>query len=282
MSFQLSFLDNPQDDRPLPLIVADKWQFDLASIERDDTGEIIYCARDWYIGLGGLKPRWSASKSDWLTIGEPVAIEVKRPRRPVEKLEFVKAEGLYSIAARMRNDSLQLAEIKDYLAKAGVLADELRRNPETGVDVTIDAYAMQGKDNQWITERIDGKVSNKRFRQALVDAVAETVTEFQHATAQNTVYEGLWNRTAAQLKSELGLKQRQSLRDNQPTLALVYQRLAEHVIAHELSKLDGVSFEDARRIVYKVAVMVGSQAAQTGQALGVDLATGKALLGGGQ
>ena len=119
---QLSLSDFPNhqfDERPLPLITADKWGFALYHVDRTgDAADYLYCARDWYIGLGGKKNAWSMYKNDWLLFMQPVEMGVKRPRRPIEMLEFVNAGSLYAIAVRMENkpDRPQLEYIKRMLA----------------------------------------------------------------------------------------------------------------------------------------------------------------------
>lgn len=166
---QLSLFDNiaPLTDiRPLPLIIADKWQFPLAYVDQDgDPDNYLYCARDWYIGLEGTKQGWSFSKKDWFTVISDwsssvdqsekipaVLSQVKRVRRKPENLEFVNTKGLYTIAQRMyekpdKRMSAVRSEIIDYLAKSGVLVDKMRLDPEIGVNIALSRYQAQGKDN---------------------------------------------------------------------------------------------------------------------------------------
>lgn len=264
---------------PLPILVARKWRFELAYIDRDGNPDnYLYCARDWFIGLGGSRQRWA--NTDKSRYRSTILAPVKRANGKTDKLEFVNANDLYAIAQDMRGmqSRPQLQEIKDYLRDAGVVVDQLRRDPVKAMDVALDGYQKQGKDDLWIQSRMDGKLSNKQFRAALVEAVGRMLTEGEFAGSQNTVYQGLWNRTAAQLKSELSLKKHQSLRDHQPTLALQYQSIAEQTAATKLGTKEYITLQEAQNVVRIVAQMIGRQARETGQALGIDLATGRPLL----
>jgi hypothetical protein len=86
------------DKRPLPLIVSQKWNFPLAYVNRNSNlNYYLYCACDWFIGLGGEKSGWSKFDKNRLISIQPV--EVRRSNGKTESLEFVIAEDLYRIAA---------------------------------------------------------------------------------------------------------------------------------------------------------------------------------------
>lgn len=166
----------PHDDRPLPLRVAEKWSFSLSYIDRTgNPDDYLYCARDWYIGLEGDRGNWSRQKSDWLDANpdwslnynqfqkvRAYLVEVKRPYRPVEQLEFVDEKGLYAITQRMyekpgKKMSAIRGEILNYLAAAGVLVDQIIRDPEKAEALKIAAWRKQGRSEQWIAERTEGQ-----------------------------------------------------------------------------------------------------------------------------
>jgi hypothetical protein len=123
-----------KDERPLPLIIAEMWGFPLTYVDKERRDkDYLYCARDWYIGLGGDKSRWSNSKADWLSSSQPVMIETKRERRAPEMLEYVTEKGLYDIAQVMKvtpKNADRLQPIKDYLSVAGVHVDKERRDKD--------------------------------------------------------------------------------------------------------------------------------------------------------
>lgn len=277
---QLSLFDSPKDTRPLPLITADKWNYPLAHILPNETNpDYLYCARDWYIGLGGKKSAWSQHKNNWFTVDKPVMIEVKRERRKPEMMEFITANGLYSIAARMTsaNDRPQLDEIKDYLAKAGVKLDEYRINPEQAVNDAMGQYIVDGKSDSWAEARVQGIVTRKRFTDALKAAVMNAPSNL-YAVGTESVYKGLWERTTAQLRGDLNLTPKQNVRDSMSEYALVYTRLAEMLATDQIQNAETVSMTVASDIIYRASGIIRQQALQTARFLGIDLFTGRATV----
>jgi hypothetical protein len=281
-----------EQDAPLPLLVAQRWGFPLQfhEIER----EYHYSIQDWIRGLTVD----SDSRILWAKMKDKMLISVQHLPYIAEdgktyQMDFTNDMGLYLIAQNLRatNNRPQLKEIKDFLAKAGAFTDLVRRKPETvltsgaidpdqAIDAAIEEYRRRGKSDGWINARLTGKVKRKMFTAALKAAIAD-IMEFHFALATNEIYEGLWGRTADYLKEELGLPAKASLRDNQPTLALTYQGIAEEVSAKKLGDKSELEWEEARQIVRAVADLIGLQAQETGRYLGVDLATDRPLLDAG-
>lgn len=210
---QLSFPNMAlDDDRPLPLVVSDRWGFDLTHIERDDD-TLLYSVRDWFLGLGGSQPQYSlTTSSDWFGSTNAVEIEVKRPRRPVEKLPFCTDKGLYLIAQNMREmkNRPQLTEIKNYLAKAGALVDEMRRDPDTALGVAHGSVDRLDRPDAWKQSRKEGMWSRAQFTAELT-RVCPTLNIGQ---ATNTEYRGLFGKNASELRSEMGLTKSANLRNH--------------------------------------------------------------------
>jgi len=204
--------------------------------------------------------------------------------------DFTTDQGLYLIAQQLRvtKERPSLKAIKAFLADAGVFTDLVRREPSTvvlsgavtpeeAIEAGIEGYRRAGKDDTWIEARIMGKLKRRMFTDALRAAIHD-ITQRHYALATNEIYQGLWRRTADYLKRELELPRNASLRDNQPTLALVYQAIAEEVSARRLGNKEELEWEEAQDIVREVAELIGRQARETGTYLGIDLATGKPLL----
>jgi DNA-damage-inducible protein D len=138
-------------------------------------------------------------------------------------------------------------------------------------------YLKQGKSHEWIDQRLEGKIRREEFTDALKAAVYDAF-DGMYGVATNELYRGLWNRTAAALRDEIGLKPHTPLRDHQHDLALAYQRIAESVISRKLGEAEEISWNRARLIVQYIAQMIGAQARETGKVLGIDLPTNKPLL----
>jgi hypothetical protein len=204
--------------------------------------------------------------------------------------DFVDDRGLYLIAQylRVKGDRPMLDEIRRFLAAAGAFVDEVRRDPaqvvvnfddpDAVLKAFIEYHRKRGKDERWIRMRFDGIIKRNEFTAALAAFIIETLTPRHYATATDDVYKGLWGRTAAQLRAELDVPRKNSLRDHQPDLALYYQSIAESVCARKLGEREEVHWHEAREIIATVAGIIGRQAYETSQLLSMDLATGKPLL----
>jgi hypothetical protein len=297
--------DSGSDDTPLPLLVAKKWDFPLAYHIVD--GTYFYAIQDWMRGLSGeediryilskLKKQFS-SDGMWNSIPR---LPYKASDGRTYPRDFAMAENLYLIAQYMRVTRARpvLHEIREFLSKAGVFVDEMRRDENLIVissgmsadqmldataraaEVTRKAYRKQGKSERWIDMRLQGKMRRDQFVTALGMAIAESLKRHHYATATDDIYRGLWNRTAAHLKKELMLPKKASLRDHQPMLALYYQGIAEEASSEKLGERQEILWVEAREIVKTVAAIVGRQAQEMSVYLKKDLATGRPLLAGG-
>ncbi len=293
---QLPTVDNTYNiDKPLPLLVAKKWDFPLAYAISDDTQ--YYAIADWLRGLlsrQDVRQVWNdiQRKRSIPQLSDSIRhLPYQASDGKTYQVDYATARGLYLIAQHLRVTKTRtaLATIKQFLADAGVFTDEVRRNPSSvvlsgavtpdqAIDAAIDAYRAQGKDDRWIQARIDGKIKRNLFTQALNEAVAQVLKQQHFAIATNDIYRGLWDRTAANLKKELGLRKNDNLRDHQPQLALHYQGIAEEVSAHKLGNRNELTWSKAREIVKTIAVFIGKQAKETSQMLNMDIATGRPLL----
>lgn len=272
------------DDRPLVEIIAGQFGGRLYSHENWIGKQ--YCIQDWvWIASGrtlswekNIKPKMQgqhAIEGRLHTSEHSIPIGNKGDSR---KADFCEDEGLYYITQFMPSSST-VNDVKQFLAKAGVLVDTIRREPDSAVDLAWDAYRMQGREDDWIDARLKGKKKRKLFTQALSEAIGHQVKKIQYGTATDNVYLGLWKRTSANLKEQLGLSPKsRKLRDNQPKLGLLYQMIAEDVCTTKLKgKGDDITWSLADSIIREVAGLIGKQARETGRILDTDLATGKLL-----
>jgi hypothetical protein len=285
------------EETPLPLIVAQRWNFPLAHIQIE--GGIVYAVQDWMRGLTGeenIRNLWAMFKKTDAgkeLLNSIVQLPYKSKNGKTYQLDYVNDKGLYLIAQYMRvkHDRPMLTEIRQFLAAAGAFVDQLRLEPEAifenvqDPDKLLDAFVAyhrkRGKDNDWISTRIQSTVSRLRFTSALKEFVNMVLIRKHYATATDDVYIGLWGRSAATLKKELQLSKNDNLRDNQPEVGLSYQGIVEQVCAVKLQKREEVSWHEARDIIQTVAKIIGRQAEETSLLMELDLATGKRLLANG-
>lgn len=286
--------DSNVDDTPLPLIIAKRWNFPLAHVETENG--LYYAIQDWMRGLTGetdTRKMWSYFKRQ--AAWEQMSSSTRRmpyitSNGKKQQREYTNDKGLYLIAQYLRitGNRPMLDEIRRFLAAAGAFVDEVRRepdkiiegvtNPDKLLDAFIEYHRKRGKDDRWILMRIDSKIKRNQFTAALADFVRDVLTPRHYALATDDVYRGLWKRTAANLKSELGVPNNGNLRDHQPTLALYYQGIVEEVCAQKLGEREELWWDEARDIIRHIAAIIGRQAKETGELLQKDIATGKPLL----
>jgi hypothetical protein len=281
---QLSFLDNPRDARPLPLIIASNERFALQHYEPSDSqSDYLYSIQDWIAGVSqteNVRDFWNKLKKRTVDMASTVQkLPYKSSNGRTYQMDFADDETLYRITQRMDTNTGIRNKVLDYLAKAGVKLDEYRINPGQAVDDAIGQYVADGKTDSWAEARVQGIVTRKRFTDALKAAVMDAPVNL-YAVGTEKVYQGLWQRTTAQLRGELNLTPKQNPRDSMSEYALVYTRLAEMLATDKLENAETVAMTVASEIIYSAATMIREQALQTATFLGVDAFTGKKLLKG--
>lgn len=296
---QLSLIPDTDDNEqtPLPLIVAQRWNFSLAHVQTDSG--MMYAVQDWMRGLSGeenVRNLWAMFKktdAGKQMLNSIVQLPYKSKNGKTYRLDYADDKGLYLIAQYMRikHDRPVLTEIRQFLAAAGAFVDQIRLEPDLIVESVKDAdklleafveyHRRRGKSNDWIEARLQSTLKRNRFTKALAEFVIEELIRKHYAIATDDVYTGLWGRTASTLKKQLQLGQNDSLRDNQPSLALQYQGIVEEVCTIQLGERQEVTWDEARDIIQTIAKLIGQQAQQTSEILKMDIATGKRLLAEG-
>lgn len=271
-----------KDNRPHPIIVSEKWDFPLTYVDTDGNPDnYLYCARDWYMGLGGDRAVWSRSKADWLSSSQPVMIETKRERRAPEMLEYVTQYGLYRIAQVMkpRKGETALGEIQAYLAVSGVFVGQLARGSKKA---TRTAKRLISQARQ------DGIEERKNFT---TTATAKHINHKpQIGLLTNVIYSKLFkvgNEYTAkrEIVAILGLddKQARNLRDHINDLATSAVKMAEQAAIRAMNNRAGLMTDDEMlNVVKQCARIVAVPAWQLAEFAGVDLLTDKPTLPSGK
>lgn len=196
-------------------------------------------------------------------------------------MDFASDETLYRITQRMDVNTGIRDKVLNWLAKSGAKLDDYRINPENAVTDVISDYQQQGKDNQWIAERLKGIDARKTLTNAIKGAIEDMPVNMYKQTTE-TLYKGLWERTAAILRQDLNLLPKGgNVRDHFGTYALIYTGLAERVAGDLITQAGELTPGIVMEIVWKVAVMIKQQANATSEFLGRDLVTDKPLLRSG-
>lgn len=151
----------------------------------------------------------------------------------------------------------QASIVKDWLAERGKQAIEDEADPERAAI------------------RWQGKVSRKAFIAALAEAVI-SMPKYGYGVATNDIYRGLFQRTTEQLRRQLETDQP---REKMSAPALGYLHIAEWIAARRLGEATEVTFSEARQIIQNIAEMIGAQVYETERRMGIDVVTGRKLLG---
>lgn len=269
---ELPFLDshsNTQDKRPLPLIVASKWQFPLQHYEpNQDQPEYLYSVQDWIMGMGANKATarktWSMLRSNF----ESNTLKLPYKTAGGEfQMDFATDKVLYAIAIEMRPMSKRpvLDEIRNYLVECGVKFDEIRRD-ETKAAEFVDALNHHHKT------RLEGIVTRNELMDLINALYGKSFPYAQFTDVENV---GLFRRTAKQIRAKTGLK---NAREGMTTQAIAFCAIAESSCEQLLKGRGSVSIPEAFDIMRKITAPLGITVKQLEAQLGVDLATGLPLL----
>jgi len=224
------------DDRPIPFIVADKWNFSLTYIE----GEygFLYSVRDWVAGLVGEENVNQTLKNMRRTselVFSKHQLPYKASNEKTYQMEFTDEDGLYQIAQYLRvtKERASLREIKDYLVKAGVFVDKIRRNPDEGIETLEDHKEYKRliasgfsrvEARQWIQRREKGIATRKEITAVWAERGAKGR---DYADLTNQATEVAIGKTATQLRRELTIKRNDSLRPYLSTMELTELDITE-------------------------------------------------------
>lgn len=269
---QLSLFDDEtyrsaNDRRPYPMRTATQYQFPLSYIEGD---VILYSVRQWLIGVA-LDERYAKRViQDWrggrgllksydaiVSIIEPDTYGRNRSEPYADEYTLYRiVQDISETTRKNKRDMTRINRVKHYLAKMGVFGSEVVANPERAA------------------ARIQGAVSRNAFTENLVRVVID-LTGGGIAIATNDVYNGLFHRTAAQLREQLNTKKP---RDKMSTPSLHILGLCEWLCAQNLGEAQSLDLEQARTIIQATAGTFGLQVDDIERRLGIDIVTGKPLL----
>ena len=267
------------DDRSLPERLIDEIGGSMTMYDLKN-GQRLYCIRDWVYYVSGSTAQdigspWYNLKfklnkqGDLKGLLNLKTLAVDTEGGP-QKMDFADERGLYLITQRMSDRSKFVQGVRKYLADAGVYVDSIARD--------MARYQKLGKEWSWIENRIQGKITRHQFTSALQRAVAQTLNGRHYSATTDTIYINLLERTTDELRIDLGIDKKASLRDHMGEFALIYIRITEMICTKKLDAVELVEFHIAREIVSQVAQALNKQVRATTELLGMDLVTEKPLL----
>jgi DNA-damage-inducible protein D len=276
---------DPNDPRPLPEIVAEFYGFPLAFAD-DTDGNRYYAVQDWIKGVAqAAEPRkyWDRMKRRLKKSGIDLSssgrqIPYRLPDGRTYKMDYATATGLYQITQRMDANTGLRNKVLQFLAKAGVVVDDMRIDPDKALEAAVEGYRRQGKSEKWIQTRVISKVTRLYFVAAFTQSMKDKPVPKHYAMITDEIYLGLWKRRVSVLKKQMGLKKGDSMRDYQSIFALGYEMLAEGMSSRRLEERQDLVFDEAKKIVRASSDFFGKQADEAGKEMGVDIATDRPLL----
>lgn len=108
------------------------------------------------------------------------------------------------------------------------------KNPDLIGDRYIESYRKQGKSDQWIKARLDGKIARKAFTNHLSAHGVKTGTGFSNCT--NAIYRPLYGGGADLVREKKGLVKADSIRDNMTSLELAATRFSEELAMDNIDR----------------------------------------------
>lgn len=147
--------------------------------------------------------------------------DFKFPGRGQRNTPITDEEGIYQIL--MLCPGKRGAEFRKWAA--GILAD-----PEKALDHSIRGYKRQGKSNEWIRARLEGKLQRHGLTETLK---LHGVTGHGYAACTDAINVGLTGKTAKALKAERSV---QRTRDGLSEVELAAYALTEAIARNEIQE----------------------------------------------
>jgi len=207
---------NSNDDRPLPERIATLYSFTLA-FQDVEGNKRYYSVQDWIAGIlpkSNTRNLWNMMKRRHPQLyTRCVQLPYKVANGRKYQMDHADALTLYSITQRMEANSGSRDSVLVYLAKAGVILDELMRNPAQAEAMFSDlsdekdfrkllneGYSPQ-EARQWIQVRQSLKEEWKRIRAEWNSrGIAE---KLEYARLTNNVSEVAIGKTATSAKRSM-------------------------------------------------------------------------------
>jgi hypothetical protein len=285
-----SVSDSGDQDLPLPLYTAKQWVFSLAYIDQDgNASNYLYRIRDWLTGLVDAAYAQQAIR-DMRREGNLFSqyvdsihtLKEKDTRGRSQPVEYAKAEFLYRIVQDIRltakrQEASSLEAIKRYLAAAGVLVDEIRRDENAAAELIEDLESRHKRIRE------QGKKKRVNFIQTAKETHEKGRPNYGAIT--NAEYEILFGAAKDELVKTLGLTRTQAnrFRDHISTLALQAIDASETAGAIKMQQLGRkLTTPEQIGIVRHCAHIVAPAFWQLADYLSVDLLSGRPRLESGQ
>lgn len=277
-----------QDPRPVPLIVAEKWDFPLQYHIVDNV--CYFSIIDWIAGIG-TSDNVNASKM-WVYMQQN---QTSIPTRTLNykgkdsknyQRDFANDVSLYDIAQNMRvtKDRPALKAIQDYLSQSGALLDFWRREPEKMLSAAqarmqfdIDRHEKHGLGDKPQIVHLKSEFEVSKSLKSMNEMIKRVVANPDYAKLHNAKLESLFGLKSAQIKALLKCK---NIHEGLPVMGLDTLDLAHKHIIEILRMQSSGQIDNARAIasIELVVKPLGDYLRNLCNQLGIDHVSGLPLL----
>jgi DNA-damage-inducible protein D len=133
---------------------------------------------------------------------------------------------------------------KRWLAKTGFERIQEQNNPDLTIKRAILYYELQGRDKQWIQNRIDGQFTRNELTGEWKQRGVKEGQEY--ATLTNIISQETFGVSVSKHKEIKGLK-KENLRDNMTNIELIFQRLGEEATIEVTRQRNSQGFEQNKK-----------------------------------
>ena len=151
-------------------------------------------------------------------------------------------EGLLRIIQSVPSKNAE--PFKKWLAKTGFERLQEQSNPDLTVKRAILYYELQGRDKQWIQNRIDGQFTRNELTGEWKQRGVKEGQEY--ATLTNIISQETFGVSVGKHKEIKSLK-KESLRDHMTNIELIFQRLGEEATIEVTRQRDVKGFEQNKK-----------------------------------
>jgi prophage antirepressor-like protein len=186
-----------------------------------------------------VKSRDDGLSEGWGQIVTPLEIETTGGK---QKLNCSNIEGLLRIVQSIPSKNAE--PFKKWLAKTGFERLQEQSNPDLTVKRAILYYELQGRDKQWIQNRIDGQFTRNELTGEWKQRGVKEGQEY--ATLTNIISQETFGVSVGKHKEIKSLK-KESLRDHMTNIELIFQRLGEEATIEVTRQRDVKGFEQNKK-----------------------------------
>ncbi|MBR1429177.1 MAG: Bro-N domain-containing protein [Rickettsiales bacterium] len=203
-------------------------------------------ARDY---IKKMKSRDDGLKEGWGQIVTPLLIPTKGGK---QNINCSNLQGLLRIIQSVPSDKAE--PFKKWLAKTGFERIQEQQNPDLITQRMMLTYQLQGRDERWIRNRIDGAITRKELTTEWKNRDVKEGQEF--ATLTNIISQETFGISISQHKEYKGLK-KENLRDNMTEMELIFQRMGEQATIDEVKAQNAQGFDANKQATRKGASNAG-------------------------